>query len=315
MSAETRGYDHEAVYYSSDEELVAIVAPFLRDGVTAGQPTLVSMTEAKTELLRAAVPESPDITFMSAASVYERPAVAIKAYQDLMTGYVAGGAKQIRIVGEVPAVALTSTWDAWARYEAAVNYAYDEFPLWTMCAYDTRVTPKHILDDVASTHSLVAEGWDRHVRSSTYVEPPEFLSRPRLVDPYRIQHQPPRLCLLDPSPAAARQAVLDANRTTLSGLAIEDLVLSVSEVVTNALNHGKPPVRLTIWADESHMVVAVQDRGAGLVDPFAGLLPAPDRTVGGLGLWIAHQLCNHVAFDHDDGFTVRLVAGDPFAAG
>ncbi|WP_396135249.1 hypothetical protein [Amycolatopsis sp. A133] len=60
------------------------------------------------------------------------------------------------------------------------------------------------------------------------------------------------------------------------------------------------------------MVVSVHDAGEGPTDPFAGLLPA-DRTTGGRGLWIAHQICSQVTLHRDDtGFTARLVAGRPW---
>ncbi|EOD63016.1 ATP-binding protein, partial [Amycolatopsis vancoresmycina] len=89
----------------------------------------------------------------------------------------------------------------------------------------------------------------------------------------------------------------------------DDLADREDEIVDNALRHGRPPVRMRIWADAGHVVVTVHDTGDGPDDPFAGLLPA-DRTVGGRGLWIAHQVCAQVTLHHDDtGFTVRLAAG------
>jgi hypothetical protein len=60
------------------------------------------------------------------------------------------------------------------------------------------------------------------------------------------------------------------------------------------------------------VVVDVSDAGAGPDDPFAGLLPRADGEPGGLGLWLAHQLCSHVTMRRTGGrFTVALTAGDP----
>jgi anti-sigma regulatory factor (Ser/Thr protein kinase) len=312
LASRPRGYDHEAIYYGSEDELLAVVVPFLRGGVEAGEPTVVSLDDEKAELVRAAVPESSKITFLTTDELYARPAVAIKAYRDLMAGYVAGGAPRIRILGEVPHAALESTWDWWARYESAVNYAYDEFPLWSMCGYDTRITPRHILDDVARTHPLVATPDGRHSPGGGYIEPPTFLGQSRPMTDYPIQHQLPLAELIDPTPPAVRRAVRDANRTTLPPGGIEDFLVAVSETVTNALRHGRPPVRVRIWTDPDQLVVTVHDHGAGPTDPFAGLQPAANRSTGGLGLWIAHQMCSHVAFAHDeDGFTIRLTATNP----
>ena len=41
--------------------------------------------------------------------------------------------------------------------------------------------------------------------------------------------------------------------------------------------------------------------------------PAGNGAAGGLGLWISHQSCNHVALHRDaEGFTIRLTAGNPY---
>ena len=37
-----RGYFHEAAFYSSTEEFLAVVVPFLREGVAAGEPIVVT---------------------------------------------------------------------------------------------------------------------------------------------------------------------------------------------------------------------------------------------------------------------------------
>ena len=44
-------------------------------------------------------------------------------------------------------------------------------------------------------------------------------------------------------------------------------------------------------------MAAIHDSGHGLDDPFAGYGPAhgEDLSHGGMGLWLARQLCDHVA--------------------
>ncbi|WP_433260796.1 anti-sigma factor RsbA family regulatory protein [Actinosynnema sp. CS-041913] len=312
VGAGGRGYDHAAVYYDSYDELLAVVVPFARAGLDAGEPTVVSLEQHKVDLVRAALPEKSDVTFLVADDLYARPAAAIKSYRELMTEYVAQGARHIRIFGEVPRSGLGATWDWWARYEAAVNHIYDEFPLRSMCGYDTRTTPRHVLHDVALTHPFVVTPDGRHLANDRYVEPPTFLTTPRPVLDHSVQYSPPLVEMTDPTPLAARRAVLAANRSGLPAEQVGDMVLAVTEVVTNALLHGRPPVHVRLWSDPGRLVVTVHDRGAGPDDPFAGLLPAPNRSLGGLGLWLAHQLCHHIALDRDDnGFTVRLTMGDP----
>ena len=106
---------------------------------------------------------------------------------------------------------------------------------------------------------------------------------------------------------AARAA--DASLPAGSEPALEDFLLAVDEMTTNALRHGRPPVDLRLWADEKRLVCTVTDRGAGLQDPFIGYGPAhgDDLSLGGMGLWLARQLCDHVDITvADDGVRVRL---------
>ncbi|MET8998472.1 sensor histidine kinase [Amycolatopsis sp. NPDC004169] len=305
------GYDHAAVHYRGDEELLAVAVPFLERGLAAGEPTLVSLEPERAELVRAALPPSARVEYLSTRDLYARPAAAIRSYRELLAGFVAGGAAGISIFGEIPPAAIDTSWDWWARYEAAVNHAYGEFPLRSVCAYDTRTTPGHVLDDVARTHPFVATPGG-HEANTGYVDPLSFLTGPRPMTPLPIEHTAPRAELADPSPGDARRAVLATAPVDLPAAEVDDLVLAVSEIVDNALRHGRPPVRVRIWAGAGQMVVSVHDAGPGPADPFAGLLPA-ERRVGGRGLWIAHQICSEVALHRDEtGFTARLTAGRPW---
>ncbi|GIF38886.1 sensor histidine kinase [Actinoplanes xinjiangensis] len=306
------GYFHEALCYDSDDHLLAVAVPFLLGGVAAGEPTLVGLGGRTADLVRAALPAGAPVTFLAGGAVYARPAGAIRSYRELLAGHVAAGAAQIRIIGELPVAALGVTWDWWARYESAINHAYDEFPLWSMCAYDTRVTPAPVLADVLRTYPRTALPDGRHVPNNGYIDPVSYLSEPRAPVPDPVQRAAPHADLVDPTLSAARQAVRDADPGVLPDQDVDDLIVSVSEAVANAQRHGRGPVRMRLWRGADRIVVTVRDTGGGPKDPFAGLLPAGDGTAGGLGLWIAHQSCSHVALHRrDDGFTIRLTAGNP----
>ncbi|MFB9689026.1 anti-sigma factor RsbA family regulatory protein [Amycolatopsis plumensis] len=308
----TQGYDHAAVHYGGDEELLAVAVPFLEAGLAAGEPTVVSMAPERAELVRDALSPSARVEYLSTRDLYARPAAAIKSYRELLAGFVADGAAGIRVFGEIPPAVIDTSWDWWARYESAVNHAYGEFPLRSMCAYDTRTTPRHVLDDVARTHPFVATPGGGHHTNTGYVDPLSFLADPRPMTPLPIESTAPRAELANPRPADARRAVLATAPLDLPADEVDDLVLAVSEIVDNALRHGRPPVRVRIWAGAGQMVVSVHDAGTGPADPFAGLLPA-DRSIGGRGLWIAHQICSQVTLHRDEtGFTARLAAGQPW---
>jgi anti-sigma regulatory factor (Ser/Thr protein kinase) len=306
-----RGYFHEAASVRSDEELLAILVPFLTGGSDAGEPTLVALSERNAALVRSALPAGTGVEFIPRGDMYTRPAAAIRAFQRLFAGHVAAGARQIRIAGELGPATYGRTWDWWARYESAINHAYDDFPVWGICLYDTRTAPAEVLRDVARTHPRAALPDGRHVPSPPYTPPATYLTEPRPPAPDPVQDRPPVVHLTAPTPAEARRAVRQADRGILPADAVEDLVVAVSEAVTNALLHGRPPVSMRIWHGPDRIVVAVTDGGDGPKDPFAGLLPA-DSEPGGRGLWITDMSCDHVARQHTEkGFTLRLTAGNP----
>jgi len=306
-SAEHLGMVHEAAFYSSDEEFLGVIVPFLQGGLEAGAPTVVALGEQNTELVRSAMPDTSHLSFMH--DQYLRPASVIKSVQQLLTGHLADGAREIRILGEVPQPGVGVPWEWWARYEATVNHAFDEFPLWALCPYDSRITCSEVLDDVARTHPYLATADGRHVLNDRYTRPEVFLTQPRPTHPDPLEASPPLIDLIDPMPLAARQAVREISPTTrLSATDVEGLVVGVCEAVTNAIHHGRPPVQLRLWADLDRIVVTVTDHGAGPTDPFVGLLPAVTAPAGGLGLWLTHQLCSLVILDRSpEGFTIRLI--------
>ncbi len=307
-----RGLFHEAAFYGSDEEFLAVVLPFLRDGVAAGEPTVSLFGERNQRLVRGALGSGSGVVFIDGGRHYLRPAAAIRRHREMLAGYVADGAEQVRIAGDVPHPGTGVPWEWWARYEAAANEVYDEFPMYGLCPYDTRTAPAEVLDDVRRTHTHVVTADGQRLASIVYQNPRQFLAS--AVTPWAdpLEAAPPAFELSDPTAAQARTAIGLLRQTT--ALAEEDLnglLLGVSEAVTNAVVHGRPPVRLRAWARPGRIVVTVTDGGTGPGDPAAGLMPAAGRDgLGGLGLWLAHQLCAYVSLQRGpDGFTIRLIAG------
>lgn len=303
---------HEAGLYGSDEELVSLLVPFAQEGAAAGEPTVFALHERNAEVVRTALADTPGVTF--APFAYTRPARAVRALLNLFEAHAAGDGGRLRIVGEVhdpdPA-----TWEPWARYEAAVNRLYAGFAVQALCAYNTTTTPEGVLADVARTHHRITSADGGHWPSDSYESPEAFLTaRPEPpADP--LERTPPTLELVDPTPAAARRAIagIASRHTFLRSERLDEFTYGLSEAVTNAHLHGRPPVRLRLWVSGDRLHAAVTDAGAGPTDPFAGLRPGSPRDGGGggLGLWVTHQLCSQVTHAyHRGGFTIRLTAWD-----
>src|SRR4051812_48382188 len=97
-----QGYFHETAFYGSDDEFVSLVAPFVLDGVAAGEPTLVACGEANEKLPREVLGHTAEITYVPAGDQYARPTSAIRRYLEVFADLTASGARQIRVVGDVP---------------------------------------------------------------------------------------------------------------------------------------------------------------------------------------------------------------------
>lgn len=87
-------------------------------------------------------------------------------------------------------------------------------------------------------------------------------------------------------PSQARAAVTACARELGLQSVYDDVVLLVSEMVTNAIRYAVPPVRLEIQADERDVVVAVRD---GSPEPPAPR-PAGDEAEGGRGMHLVDVL-------------------------
>ncbi len=312
------GFVHDAALYGSDEEFLAVVVPFVEQGVAAGEPALVALAGSSADLLRSVLGPVEGVVYLDDTdSDGLRPASFIETTRRFLTEQLADGASRVRAVGETPHPGLGAAWHEWARYEAALNHAYATFPLWRLCPFDTRTAPADVLADVLRTHPRLATADGRYLDNPRYQDPAEFLGRRSFVptDPAEPATAPV-VEVLDPQPDEARGVARAAGELALLGSEdVEDLVLAVSEAVTNALEHGRPPVLLRMWTEPGRVVATIGDSGSGPRDPYAGLLPAVSSATGGFGLWAIHQICSEVTLHRSgSGFSLRLVrtrsAGD-----
>ena len=297
---------HDALLYDSDEDFLATVVPFLDDGVACGETAILAADPRLSRMVVDAVREPDAVDVIAGA--YEAPLLTLRLNRERFES----AAGRTRLVGQIPHAHVRDDWHGWARYEAAVNDCYEPFAVSGMCPYDTRTTADAVLDDVLLTHPRIAgphgptHNWD-------YVEPNAFLALLAEGDVNPLERTEPRFVLHDPLPDNVRESVIALGRT--AGLCARDrrcLGLAAREVVINAIEHGRPPVRVSGWSDAGRVAVAVRDCGTGPDDPYAGLLPlggsGPSQE---LGLHIAYSVCDVTMTYSSDAFTVHLATGGP----
>jgi anti-sigma regulatory factor (Ser/Thr protein kinase) len=304
------GHFHEAGFYGSDADFRALIVPFVEEGIAAGEPVIIGYDDRKIALLRSWLTNPCAVEFIGAMALYATPARAIAACRRMFELHAAMGAGQIRIAGEVPHPGNGGRFEGWDRYESAINTVWEDFPVWGRCLYDT-TTAAAVLDVVERTHPCIVWPSGERRASDRYQDACVFEGLPYAPDP--LEASPPLVELVNRSAADARHGLAQIGRGRVSPATVQDLLIGVTEAVTNAQRHGRPPATVRIWAAPDRIVVTVHDTGHGPADRLAGLVPAPSSVSGlrlGYGLWVMHQLDLDVALRHaDDGFTVRLRGG------
>ena len=334
-----RRYLHEAVLHDSDEEFLGVVVPFLQEGAAVGEPCPVALGSSTTGLVRAAVANTTGLSLLD--DRYDRPVSVMRSKRELFTAHLTDGASQIRVASEAPHPDVGGPRDGCARYEAAINRAYAEFPLWGLCADDTRITPGPVLDDVARTHPHLAAVNGCWI-NPRYQDPAEFLTRrpPSQADPVKTA-SPPVIELMDPTPAAARDAV-HTNMTRPDTVRPDPTVPSTLQTTAPL---PAPPQRDTPPLDPSdiqYLVFRGQRGGPERRDPRSAPGPVPPVERGRTALWppsatavtdlptrspvsarlrylrgrvgsVAHPpaLQPVILATTDDGFIIGLVVGTP----
>ena len=294
---------HEAMFYGSDEEFVGALVPFVRDGLERGDAVVAAVTAVNVGLLRDALgADASPVSFIDRDGWYTRPSTTLAGWQRWLTGVTGRGHRHMRIIGEV-GFGDTAGHPTWTRYEAALNDVFAQAPAWIVCPYDERVLPAAVLRDARRTHPATFHPERR--ASDGYLSPEQFLLA--VPEPVPPATGPPVISLEMTGEVAPARAAVSALIATngWSGLdRADDLLLALSEIITNSIRHGRGRRHLRVWLHGRTVTCEVADDGHGPTDPLVGYRPPGTDTVGGRGLWIAHQLCDALAVLHRDGETV-----------
>jgi anti-sigma regulatory factor (Ser/Thr protein kinase) len=306
----TGRYAHDALFFDSPGQLTDVAVPFLLEGLAAGEAAVVAAGTPTANLLREAVGGDPRVHVMERGDVYRaRTPTAISTFRRLAEQRAADGVTRVRVVGEVDFGPTERDWVEWQRYESVINDALAEWPLWGLCVFDTQRLPEPLLETARRTHATVVTVGDR-APNPEFTDPADYLrSLPIPREP--LEDTPPRISVPDVSDfvglrhAVARElATAPAPRDS-----VEDFLLAVDEMTSNAMRHGGPPVGLRLWVAADRIICTISDRGPGWDNPFAGYGPAhgEDLSRGGMGLWLARQLCDHVDISSNgDGAGARV---------
>jgi anti-sigma regulatory factor (Ser/Thr protein kinase) len=299
-------FAHEALFYRGEDEFLAGLLPFLRDGLDRDEAVVVAEPDHRLELVRDSLGEDAEsVEWLDMAQVGANPARIIGLWAATLERHAAAG-RTVRGVGEPAFAGRREAELVECRlHEFLLNAAFDDGPGWRLlCPYDVDGLPRGVTQDALLTHPLHSTGADR-LASEGYA-----------ATGYRNAFAAP---LPPPGGAAFRGTYgagdVPATRRTVAQYArscglpeeqVEVLELAASELATNSVRHGGGSGSLAMWLEPGAVVVEFSDAGR-LIDPLTGrFAPALDQA-GGRGLYLVNQLCDLVAVRSSDaGTTVRV---------
>jgi CheY-like chemotaxis protein len=171
------GCRHEALVYSSANELVEASVPFLRQGLAAGEDLLVVLRDHGVAALREALgDDAARVEFRDSVDWYRSPEHSVAGYTRYLDEHLGRGVPRVRVVAEViwPQRSLASEVAGWKHYEAKISMAMASVPVSFVCTYDTRELPADIVGAARQTHPVVRTV-DGAWPSAGYCEPESFV--------------------------------------------------------------------------------------------------------------------------------------------
>jgi anti-sigma regulatory factor (Ser/Thr protein kinase) len=306
-SAKAHLFRHEAMFYAGEDDFVEQISGFIRNGVERDEPALVVVSARKIAKLQDALGGTPaGVEFADMSQIGLNPARIIPAWRDFVDER-GGRRRPFRGVGEpIWAQRTADELVECQRHESLLNMAFADSPgFWLVCPYDTTSLSPPVLDEARRSHPFVSDGGEPGT-STAYPGLEEFAK--------------PFAAPLPEPPAAAETIVIGAETLTLLRRVVAqrarafgfgagkqaDLVFAANEIASNSLRHGGGYGVFKIWVEDDAIVCEARDAGR-FVHAMVGRVRPPADQAGGLGLWLANQLCDLVQIrTFEDGSVVRL---------
>ncbi|MFD7160483.1 anti-sigma factor RsbA family regulatory protein [Kribbella sp. NPDC059898] len=284
----TAGFVHPAVFYRSDEEYLAMLRPFVTEGLAAAHAVAVAVPGRRLDLVRDSLGDlAHDVEWIDMAEAGRNPGTIIptvlRRFADAYLG------RYVRIVGEpVWPGRGADEYPACVQHEALINSAFAGRDITIVCPYDVTALEPRQIADARQTHPLVWEAGERH--QSPQYAPQTAVRRFNLPLP-RDSRVAQFVVKVQRDLRAARTFVAEQAARCGVGSRTADLQLIATELLSNCLRYASGDSRVRMWCTDEYVVCEVEG-GGNLADPLAGRRPANDGH--GRGLLLVNQLADLV---------------------
>lgn len=305
---------HRALIVDSDETLRQRLVPALDRALRAGETVLMVVSPHTQQVVHGALGDRAEqLHWGDTRAFYQRLGFAYETFRRYLQQQHAAG-QRVYVVAEpdIPTSGPGAPVDqvaAYLSYEAMCNDAYAAYRCPVTCIWDSRRHPTLVIEGARSLHNyeLAPTG---PIPNPDFVPPAQYLAGCNHIAP----EPPPPFTDVDTividthALAALREQLRQWTRDRdFAPSAIWDVVLATSEVATNGLIHGAPPVHIRGWHHADTLIVQVDDAGGIPIPPLAGYLPPAADQRGGRGLWLARQLADTLTtYTTSASTTVRM---------
>jgi anti-sigma regulatory factor (Ser/Thr protein kinase) len=305
-SAGGLGLTHHGLLHPATADLAATLAPLVADRLARSEPVLAVLPTATAAALRVRLPTLAGLHTTDPGELYHHPGRVLGRYRSWITDTNPDGGPVTIVAAPGSGGDDTHRAALWMHIDAVTTMALAEYDLTLVCAYPNNPATA---DAIRRAHPSLLNGVSTpnpdHLPAEQFLAshplpPPTELGKPDLT--HIIDH-PVQL-------AALRQIVAGhADHAGLPAARCDDFVLAVTEIATNALEHGDPPAAVYLWTTSTSVTCQVTDTGRH-TQPLAGLVAPPATQRRGRGLWMAHQLCDQV-YRWPHPTTIRLQMDRP----
>jgi anti-sigma regulatory factor (Ser/Thr protein kinase) len=304
--------DHYALVVDDDDTIGRILVPQLRRRIAAHENVLMVVGAQTTAVVRDQLgPDANTLLWAPTDRFYQRLGFTYARFLRYLRDQHAQR-RTVHLITEPDLVTVpgapVNRAAAYLGYEAMANGAFAGYGCPITCIWHSRERTASVIDEVRKVHP---REWTSRgaVDNPAYVAPREYLTprtQPALTAPPPVTGLD--ITVLSPHEAAACRAAVAgwAERHHFVPTAVRQVVAAVNEVIANGVRHGRPPVRLRAWNQDTTLVVQVDDHGGSPIPGEAGYRP-PVTAADAAGLWVARQLADVLLTRTDNGRTaVRM---------
>jgi anti-sigma regulatory factor (Ser/Thr protein kinase) len=297
------GMVHEAMPSRDDEHFLSGAIGYIRAALARDQPVLVELSGERNKRIRDGLgADASRVRFGDMSEDGRNPARIIPG---IMYPFVVEhpGKRTVIVAEPMWPGRSAAEYAAWIEHEALVNLAFADEDVSILCLCDLAVLPEQTLTDIERTHPALRERKVSRV-SAGYTDPHTVLETVSVLQP----ETPADAERFDFTAVAdARHAAAEwGSRSGLTSDRLTDVLIAISEVSGNSLEHAGDGGTVLCWLDGGSLVYEIRD-GGHIEDLLAGRLPPPPEQESGRGLLMVNLLCDLVQMKSGpSGTVIRL---------